>query len=71
MLIKKYGLNGTHASQQQQAMEQAIKQAMEQQSEQPSPEQVKAEAALALEDKRTEGKVTLSAAIKVLTMAAS
>lgn len=37
----------------------AIKQAMEQQSQQPSPEQVKAEAALALEDKRTEGKVVV------------
>lgn len=34
-----------------------VKQAMEAQSQQPSPEQIKADAALALEDKRTEGKV--------------
>lgn len=38
---------------------QEIEQAMQQQAQQPSPEQVKAEAALALEDKRTEGKVVV------------
>ena len=37
----------------------AVQQAMEQQSQAPSPEQIKAEAALALEDKRTEGKVAI------------
>jgi len=37
----------------------AVKQAMDAASQQPSPEQIKAEAALALEDKRTEGKVVV------------
>lgn len=37
----------------------AIKQAMQAQSQAPSPEQIKAEAALALEDKRTEGRVAI------------
>lgn len=36
-----------------------IKQAMEAAAQQPSPEQIKAEAALALEDKRTQGKVAI------------
>lgn len=35
----------------------AVEKAMQAQSQQPSPEQIKAESALALEDKRTEGKV--------------
>jgi hypothetical protein len=37
----------------------AVKQAMQAAAQQPSPEQVKAEAALALEDKRTQGKVAV------------
>jgi hypothetical protein len=39
----------------------AIQQAMEAQSQQPSPDQVKADAALALEDKRTQGKMAVEA----------
>lgn len=36
-----------------------VQQAIESQSQQPSPEQIRAEAALALEDKRTQGKVVV------------
>ena len=39
---------------------QAIQQAMQAQSQQPSPEQIKAQAAMELEDKRTQGKIAVA-----------